>query len=153
MACRLVGAKPNLNQSWNIVNSNLRNKLQWNSKRNPYIFIKEDPCENVVWKKAAILSRPQCVIRVSKTRPSLVQIMDYHLFGTKLLSEPKLAYCQLDPLEQTFILFYVLIKIQIFSFKKLYFKLLPERWWPFLLHPLAWSSDNIQGWLSAAGEP
>ena len=29
MACRLVGAKPLSEQCWNIVNWNLRNKLQW----------------------------------------------------------------------------------------------------------------------------
>ena len=30
-----------LNQCWNIVNGTLRNKLQWNPKRNSYIFIQE----------------------------------------------------------------------------------------------------------------
>ena len=39
----------------------LRNKLQWNRKWNPYIFIQENAFGNVVWKKAAILSRPQFV--------------------------------------------------------------------------------------------
>ena len=39
----------------------LRNKLQWNLKRNPYIFIQENAFESVVWKMSAILSRPQCV--------------------------------------------------------------------------------------------
>ena len=48
-------------QCWDIVNWNLRNKLQWNLKRNSYIFIQENAFENVVWKMAAILSRPQCV--------------------------------------------------------------------------------------------
>ena len=50
-----------LNQCWNIVNSNIRNKFQWNFKRNSFIFIQENPFENVVWKMASILSRPQCV--------------------------------------------------------------------------------------------
>ena len=50
-----------LNQCWNIVNWTLGNKLQWNLNRNLYIFIQENPLENVVWKMAAILSRPQCV--------------------------------------------------------------------------------------------
>ena len=54
MACRLV-------QCWNIVNWTLRNKLQWNLNRNSYIFIRENAFKNVVWKKVAILSRPQCV--------------------------------------------------------------------------------------------
>ena len=48
-------------QWWNIVNWTLRNKLQWNFNRNSYIFIQENAFENVVWKMAAILSRPQCV--------------------------------------------------------------------------------------------
>ena len=50
-----------LNQCWNIVNWTPRNKLQWNVYRNSYIFIQENPFENVVWKMVAILSRPQCV--------------------------------------------------------------------------------------------
>ena len=43
-----------LNQSWNIVNWTLRNKLQWNFNHNSYIFIDENAFENVVWKMAAI---------------------------------------------------------------------------------------------------
>ena len=35
--------------------------ILWNLKRNSYIFIQGNAFENVVWKKAAILSRPQCV--------------------------------------------------------------------------------------------
>ena len=50
-----------LNQCWNIVNRTLRNKLQWNRKRNSYTFIQENAFEDVVWKMAAILPRPQCV--------------------------------------------------------------------------------------------
>ena len=50
-----------LNQYWNIVNSNLWNKLQWNLKRNSCIFIQENAFESVVCETAAILSRPQCV--------------------------------------------------------------------------------------------
>ena len=50
-----------LNQYWDIVNWTLRNKLQWNFNRNSYIFIQENAFQNVVWKMAAILSRPQCV--------------------------------------------------------------------------------------------
>ena len=38
-----------LNQHWNIVNWNLRNKLQWNLKQNSFkIFIQENALENVV---------------------------------------------------------------------------------------------------------
>ena len=50
-----------LNQRWNIVNLNLRNKLQWNLKWNSYIFIQDNAFENVVCDMAAILSRSQCV--------------------------------------------------------------------------------------------
>ena len=49
-----------LNQCWNIVNWTPGNKLQWNLNRNLYIFIQENALENIVWKIAAILSRPQC---------------------------------------------------------------------------------------------
>ena len=38
-----------------------RNKLQWNFKRYSDIFVEENAFENVIWKMAAILSRPQCV--------------------------------------------------------------------------------------------
>ena len=39
----------------------LGNKLKWNLNQNSYIFIQENAFENVVWRMAAILSRPQCV--------------------------------------------------------------------------------------------
>ena len=61
MAFRLVGAKHYLNQCWNIVNSNLRKKIKSNLNQNSYIFIQEEAFENVICKKVAILSRPQCV--------------------------------------------------------------------------------------------
>ena len=41
--------------------SKLRNKLQWHLKINSYHLIQENAFENVVWKMAAILSRPQYV--------------------------------------------------------------------------------------------
>ena len=50
-----------LNQCWNIVNLNLRNKLQWNLKRNSHIIIQENAFENVVCKMAPNSSRPQWV--------------------------------------------------------------------------------------------
>ena len=50
-----------LNQCRNIVSWTPRNKLQWNSNRNSYIFIQENPFENVVWKMAAISSQPRWV--------------------------------------------------------------------------------------------
>ena len=39
----------------------LWNIFQWNLHSNSHIFIQEDAFEHVVWKMAAILSRPQCV--------------------------------------------------------------------------------------------
>ena len=35
-----------------------------------------------------------------QTRPSMVQIMAWHLFSAKPLFEPMLAYCRLDPWQQ-----------------------------------------------------
>ena len=46
-----------------IVNWTHGNKLQWNFNRNSNIFIQENASKHVVWKAAAILSRPQCVKR------------------------------------------------------------------------------------------
>ena len=57
-----------LNQCCHIVNWTLRNKLQWNFNRNSYIFIQENASEKVVWKKATILSLPQCV-KITATSP------------------------------------------------------------------------------------
>ena len=48
-----------LNQRWNIIDSNFRNKLQLNLKRKPYIFIHEHLFAYVVWEIAAIWL--QCV--------------------------------------------------------------------------------------------
>ena len=50
-----------LNQCWHIVNWSPGNKLQWNLNRNVYIFFQVKAFQNVVWKMATILSRPQCV--------------------------------------------------------------------------------------------
>ena len=44
----------------------LTNKFQWNLNRNSYIFIQESASENVVWKIAAILTRPQCVNKLKE---------------------------------------------------------------------------------------
>ena len=49
-----------------------RNKLQWNLNRNSYIFIQENPSEDVVWKMLAILSQPLGVIL-----DSVVSELDY----------------------------------------------------------------------------
>ena len=42
------------NAAWNIVNLNLRNKFQWNLKRNSGIFIQENAFENVVCEMASL---------------------------------------------------------------------------------------------------
>ena len=54
---------------WHIVNSNLRNKLQWNLKRNSCVFIQENEFENVVCEMAFILSRPQFVKEIDIPTP------------------------------------------------------------------------------------
>ena len=76
-----------LNQCWNIVNWTPRNKLQWNFNRNSYIFIQENPFENVVWKMAAMLSRSQCVkMNSTKSRQGRVQMHGlYSLRGIHLI--------------------------------------------------------------------
>ena len=72
MACRLPAPSHYLNQCWNIVNWTPRNKLCWNFNWNSYIFIQENPFENVVWKMTAILSRSQCVN--PKSRKGFIKI-------------------------------------------------------------------------------
>ena len=54
-----------LSQCWDIVDWNPRNKLQWNFNCNSYIFIQENPFENVVCKMASILPRPQWINRMA----------------------------------------------------------------------------------------
>ena len=62
------------NNHWYIVNSNLRNKHQWNLKRNSCIFIPENAFENGVCEMASILFRPQCV-KLVDGKPSMTQSM------------------------------------------------------------------------------
>ena len=57
----MVGAKPLSEPMLEYCHLELRNKLQWKLKRNSYTLIQENAFQNVVWKMAAILSRPQCV--------------------------------------------------------------------------------------------
>ena len=65
------GLSPGRRQAiiWHIVNSNLRNKLQWNLKRNSCVFIQENEFENVVCEMASILSRPQFVKEIDIQTP------------------------------------------------------------------------------------
>ena len=60
LARRLNGTKPLSEPMLKMFNSNLRNK-QGNRNRNSYIFYQEHAFENIVWKMAATLSRPQYV--------------------------------------------------------------------------------------------
>ena len=76
MACRPIHY---LNQSWNIVNSNLRNKLQWNLWRNSFIFILENTFENVVREMASIWSWPQWVNEAICAMPSAASAMTIKL--------------------------------------------------------------------------
>ena len=50
-----------LNQCWLVVNWTLGNKCQWKFDENETIFIQQNELENIICKKAAILSQPQCV--------------------------------------------------------------------------------------------
>ena len=50
-----------MNQCWNIVNSNHREKHLWNLNPNWYIFIQDNRFENSVCEIVSILSRPQYV--------------------------------------------------------------------------------------------
>ena len=59
--CAWASPSHYLHQWWNIVDTNLRNKLQWNLKLNSFIFIQENAFENVVCEMASISSRPQWV--------------------------------------------------------------------------------------------
>ena len=81
-----------LNQCWDIVNWNLRNKLQWNFNWNSYIFIEENAFVNVIWKMAAILSRPQCV----KHWWCVIVIVNYLVWSYWLWYETSISYWGLN---------------------------------------------------------
>ena len=78
-----------------MVNWTSRNKLWWNFNRNSFIFSQENPFENIVWKIASSLSRPQCVNESNgpvfawcgaKTSPSTVKVTtgcDFIRTGTR----------------------------------------------------------------------
>ena len=68
MAWCLVGAKQLSEPMLEYFMWTTRNKLQWDFNRNLYIFVQENAFENVVWKMAAISSRPQCVKTFSALR-------------------------------------------------------------------------------------
>ena len=68
-----------LNQCRNIVDWILGNKHQWNLTRKLCICIQENAFENVVWKMAAILSRPQCVNSLSESKQKVCILEGYFL--------------------------------------------------------------------------
>ena len=84
-----------LNQCWNIVNWTLKNKLQWNLNRKFIYFHEENAFTIVVWKMAAILSRPQCVnlLMYDETRVMEIQICVMKLHNwTIVFSNDDLMY-------------------------------------------------------------
>ena len=78
-----------LNQCWNIVSWTHRNKLQWNFNQNSYIFFQENAFEDIVWKKAAILSQPQCVnMPICRYSQDLLSLIDaLYLFNLCVLNK------------------------------------------------------------------
>ena len=82
-----------LNQCWNVVNSNLRNKLQWNLKRNSCIFIQENAFQNVVCEMASILCRPQCVNAFGTITFSVPQMIKYVSMLPKIYSSYIILSC------------------------------------------------------------
>ena len=80
-----------LNQCWNIVNSDLRNKLQWNPRRNSFFFILENTFENVVCDMASIWSRPQWVkVRVSMSTSNRKKMMWFFYLCSIFMDSRKL---------------------------------------------------------------
>ena len=61
MACRLASAKPLSEPMLKYFDWTPENEIQWNFNRNLSIFIQGNAFQDVVWKMAASLSRPQCV--------------------------------------------------------------------------------------------
>ena len=93
-----------LHQCCSIVNWTLRNKLQWNLSQYSYIFIQENAFENVIWKMAAILSRPQCVkiVRWVHFRLSEDGHLDELTKVFRCLSDWKLKLFEQQPLQANY---------------------------------------------------
>ena len=71
MTCCLFSAKPLYNQCCLVLNSKLRNKLQWHFNQNSYIFLQENVFENVICKMEVILSQHQCVNGIKRNVVSM----------------------------------------------------------------------------------
>ena len=65
-----------LNQCWNFLNYILGIKFQWNFAQKNTIFIQENAFENVVWKMATILSRPQFVEMLQATLYFVARVLE-----------------------------------------------------------------------------
>ena len=75
MAWSLIGPSHYLNQCWVIVNSILRNKLQWNLTPNTKFFIHKNAARNIVCEMAAILYRGRWVKSRSYMRPNKTYVL------------------------------------------------------------------------------
>ena len=76
---------------------------------------------NSLWPSETIWSQT--------SRSTWIQVMAWHLQGTKPLPKLMLIYCQLDPWEQNFS--EIWIKIQWFLCQKMHLKMLLAKWQPF----------------------
>ena len=128
-----------LNQCWNGDNWTFRKKLQWNFNRNSNIFIHEIAFENVVWIMASILSRPQWVNSL-RLNDVYMHISQLTITGSDNGLSPD--RCQAIIWINAGILLTralgtifkeILIRIQIFSFKKMHLKMSSAKWCPFCL--------------------
>ena len=79
MVCRLVGVKPLSKPMQEYIISNLRNKLQWNLKRNSYIFIQENAFENVICEMAATWTRRKRPNRIKNVTVGMADRSKLHL--------------------------------------------------------------------------
>ena len=77
---------------------------------------------------------------------SLIQLMAWHLTGTKPLSEPNMAYCPLDNFSK------ILTKMYEFSFKEMYLKMLSENASHFVQESTAYWFDKWRSWNQAGWE-
>ena len=68
------------------------NKLQWNLNRNSYIFIQENAFEDVAWKMASILSRPQCAKYQKSEFLELIKVFKHTRIGDMYFIREILAY-------------------------------------------------------------
>ena len=82
-----------LNQCWNIISSNIRNKLTWNLNRNSNTFINKNAFKFVVCEMADILSWIQCAAlrptnRSSKPRDWVLGCIDHWDFCGDVVEVP-----------------------------------------------------------------